>query len=143
MKDARIDYEAKGKIYTNPITVIFFYILAAALLIMGIVLYFTAVPDIGVIIGCGLGTAVCVLIGVMQGKLAYFWDSEKFTVIQPCVKPVTYSFDDIANASLDVQAITLIMKNGKRYIISRSGIGTDDFIRQLRGTADDPEYPTE
>lgn len=139
--DFDCNYEPKGTIKSNPITVIGFYVMGVVCAISGAVMYFTVLQDISIIlIMLGIGI-FCALLGVMMKDMYYCWNDEFFTVKQPLVKAVTYSFDDIANVGVDYRSINLYMKNRKTYVISRTDIGSDKFLAKLKGADDLPELP--
>ena len=141
MKERKYEYEPKGVMKPSSITVISMYVLAAALVITGIFMYLTIIPDIAIIVGCCFGALFCAALGAAMGGICYYWDDERFTVCQPLVKPVTYSFGDIEHIAEDYQGITLIMKNGKRYVIALTNSGISEFLSRLRLQTRGPEFP--
>ena len=132
IKDSRIDYEAMGCIKSNPANSVGLYIFAGVLIIAGIIVYFAVMPEMLVFLIFVFLAVLSALTGAASAKLAWFWDDEKFTVCQFLAKPVTYSYRDIGQIYVSVQGITLEMRNGKQYVISRHDKGSEEFLLKLK-----------
>lgn len=134
--DSRIDYEAKGCIKSSPAMAMGMYIFAGLLIIAGIIVYFAVMPELFIILIFVFLAALSVLMGISSAKHAWYWDDEKFTVLQFLSKPATYKFSDIDQVYTVTEgpAVTLIirLKNRKEYGISMSANGTRELLEQLR-----------
>ena len=131
MDDNLLGYTPTGKILPNKITVYSMYVLSVVLIGMGV--YFCIDMKSWEILAVLAGGAVLTaLMGFASGKIAWYWNDEQFTVMQPLMKPVTYSFTDIDGVGMNYQAITIVMKNKKRYVITRTSPGSQEFLNQIR-----------
>lgn len=140
MSEYTPDYEPKGIVKTNPISIMGMYITAVMLLLLGpFCCYrfeFEKEEYWAVILPCAGGAVLFALMAVISKKLIYYWDDEHITILQPFAKPVTYSFEELAFVHIDSQAVTLEFINRKRYILQQSDTGIEEFKAKLRETAD-------
>lgn len=134
--DSRIDYEPKGCIKSSPAISIGLYIFAGVLIIAGIIVYFAVMPELIVFAVFVFLAVLSVMMGIASAKHAWYWNDEKFTVLQFLAKPATYSFGDIDTVFTVTEgpAVTLMlrMKNGKQFGISMQANGTQAFLEHLR-----------
>ncbi len=133
--DSRIGYEAKGSITSSPAVAVTAYVFAGVLIIAGIIVYFAVIPEPLVIAAFVFLAALSVLMGLAAAKHAWYWDDEKFSVLQLFSKPKTYKFSEIASVYTVTEgpAVTLIlrMQDGKEFGISLRAKGTREFVEQL------------
>ncbi|MGN1417642.1 MAG: hypothetical protein ACI4XF_12410 [Oscillospiraceae bacterium] len=134
MTDYRIDYEADGHLTALMPMIVMRYIMAAIALAMGI---WAASALSGALLLVGLAAAAWIALSAYKtGKLELFWNDEKFTVIRAFDSPVTHSFDDMKKVEQQIYTITLIMYDGKRYVVPRWFIGFREFFELLQEKAD-------
>ena len=138
--DSRIDYEPKGSISSGAAVPIVLYIVAAALLIAGIIVYFAVIPEIAVLGVFVILAVFSAFAGFAASKNIWYWGEEKVTIIRLFSKPVTFTYSDIENVYTVTEgpAVTLMLrlKNGKQYGVSMNENGTKEFVDQLKAVQD-------
>jgi len=132
MSNRTLDFEPKGTMKANSITIIGYYIIAGLSLAGGIILYFTVLDSLSVLLICVFGGALFAVLSYFTSKTVYYWDDERIAVVQPIMKPVIFSFGELKNAAITYQSVTLDTVSGKRYVIPRTYTGINEFIAQLR-----------
>ena len=134
--DSRIDYEPTGCIKSNPAVAKGLYIFAAILIIAGIIVNFTVMSDILIILVFVFLAALSAFSGLASAKHMWYWNDEKFSVLQLFAKPATYEFNEIDQiySVTEGPAVTIMlrMKNGKQYGLSPNNNGTREFLEHLK-----------
>ncbi len=134
--DNRIDYEPKGCIKSNPTVSKGLYIFAGILIIAGVIVNFAVMSDILIILVFVFLAALSAFAGLASAKHAWYWDDEKFSILQLGAKPATYKFNEIDQiySVTEGPAVTIMirMKNGKQYGLSPNDNGTKEFLEHIK-----------
>ncbi len=145
--DSRIDYEPKGCIKSNPAVSKGLYIFAAILIIAGIIVNFTVMSDILIILVFVVLAALSAFAGFASAKHVWYWNDEKFSVLQLGAKPATYNFSEIDQiySVTEGPAVTIMlrMKNGKQYGLSPNSNGTKEFLEHLKAIQENTQSANE
>lgn len=134
-KDIDLGYEPLGSMHYSKVMSIVSYIIAAALVAAGIIVYFAVEPSavvLAVFILCAAAAALC---GFGFKTSMWYYGEEKFTVMLFASKHVTYSYDEIEHVDIvsEPPAVTIVlrMQNGKEHGFTPNQVGAKEFIALL------------
>lgn len=132
------DFEPKGIVKPNLITIVGFYITAAFLVITCPILCKLVTEDKGFLIAVFIGGAVVfALLAFLLSKVFYYWDDEQITIVQPMQKPVTYKFEELVHAQITFKGGVILYFNDKKsFSMEGSYTGVEEFKTKLREISD-------
>mgnify|MGYP003295070665 CR=1 FL=1 len=134
--ESKLGYSPKGSITPNPSLKIVMYVFAVLLLIAGIIVYFTVMPEILIIISFVFFAILSWFCGFAFSRSAWYWNEEKFSITQLSGNMKDYNFSDIEKiySVTEGPAVTVMirMKNGKENGISLNANGTKELIEQIQ-----------
>lgn len=133
--ESKLGYSPLGSIKPAPSLKIAMYVIAALLLISGVIAYFAIVPEILVIVIFVLFALISWLCGLAFSRSAWYWNDKQLSITQLSGEIQSYDFYDIEKiytvSEYPANIVIFLMKNGEEPGISLGADGAKELLEQI------------